>query len=79
MRYLVPLLKEKLDSGKREMLASLINVGVYAAEQIYGSGKGQEKKAYVQKMLLEKGYDINLAEIDAAIEAAVKGLQIAIK
>ena len=79
MRYLIPLLKEKVDAGKRETLASLIDVGVYAAEQLLGSGKGQEKKAYVQQLLQEHGYDVDMAEVDAAIEAAVQGLKIAIK
>ena len=79
MRYLVPLLKEKLDSGKRESMAALIDVGVYAAEQLLGSGKGQEKKAYVQTLLINHGYNVKLAEVDAAIEAAVQGLKIAIK
>ena len=79
MRYLVPLLKEKLDSGKRESMAAMIDVGVYAAEQLLGSGKGAEKKAYVQTLLINHGYNVDLAEVDAAIEAAVQGLKIAIK
>lgn len=79
MKYLVPLLKEKVDSGKRESMANLIEIGVYAAEQMIGSGKGQEKKQFVQELLQQHGYDVNLVEVNAAIEAAVQGLKIAIK
>ena len=44
-----------------------------------GSGKGQEKKQFVQELLQQHGYDVNLVEVNAAIEAAVQGLKIAIK
>lgn len=79
VRYLVPLLKEKLDDTKLEKLGKLVNIGVYAAEQMIGPGKGAEKKQIVQDYLKERGYDVDLAEVDAAIEAAVKSLKIAAK
>ena len=79
MRYLIPYLREKLDDTKLDALLRIIDVGVYAAQQMFGSEKGAEKKAHVQKLLLENGYNIELPEVDAAIEAAVKKMKIAIK
>ena len=79
MRYLIPYLREKLDDSKLDALIKIIDIGVYAAEQTLGSEKGSEKKAYVQHLLQENGYNVELAEVDAAIEAAVKNLKIAIK
>ena len=79
MRYLIPFLREKLDDSKLDALTRIIDIGVYAAQQIYGSDQGSEKKAYVQNLLRENGYNVELAEVDAAIEASVKNMKIAIK
>lgn len=50
-------------------------VAVLAAEQIFGSGKGAEKKAYaiqvIQDILAEKGVPLNISVIEDAIEAEV--------
>ena len=46
-----------------------------AAEQIYtGSGRGQEKKAYVLNWLREHGVTVDEDKLDAMIEAAVYDL-----
>ena len=45
--YIIPFLKEKLTVEKYEKLKTLVGVGVKAAEQIYGSKTGQQKKEYV--------------------------------
>lgn len=47
-------------------------IGNKAAEQIYrGSGRGEEKKAYVLNWLAEHGITLDEERIDALIEAAV--------
>lgn len=73
---LVPYLKSKLTERQQEILKNAIDIGVYAAEQLYGSGHGEEKKTYVRELLNGKGYDVNMEEVNAAIEAAVKQLKI---
>ena len=75
--FLAPVLKAKLDNEKLNKLKKLANIFVYAAEQLIGKGKGEEKKAQVQDWLKEKGYDVSLDEVDSAIEAAVKEMNIA--
>lgn len=59
-----------------EILRAVCSTAVQAAEQVYGSGKGQEKKAYAlnvaEKYLSAKGIKLDLEIIDAYIESAVK-------
>lgn len=76
--FLIPWLKskiginnDKLSDNQRALLVMFIDTAVKAAEQLYNSEQGQEKKAYVLKLLSDAGYDINAESIDAAIEAAV--------
>ena len=42
-----------------------------AAEQIWGSAQGEEKKKAVADFLREKGFSFSEREINSAIEAAV--------
>ena len=50
-------------------------LAVLAAEQIYGDGKGAEKKQYaietIQRILDEHGFHLNVSVIEDAIEAEV--------
>lgn len=48
-----------------------VKIGVQAAEQIYELTDGAEKKRYVLNFLEAQGYNIDKAEVDSAIEAAV--------
>jgi hypothetical protein len=79
-RYVIPWLKSRVDERKMDTLVNLINVAVYAAEQLYNSDQGQEKKEYVVNLLAEKGYVIDVdnisTELNAMIESTVKELKI---
>ena len=46
---------------------STIRILVYAAEQIYGAGKGSSKYQYVQNELEERGLRVDAAAIEAAV------------
>lgn len=79
--FVIPLLKSKLDveNGnvtqlQADMLWFAIKTAVAAAEQLYSSTEGQQKKAYVLSLLEKQGYRTDASEIDAAIEAAVLAL-----
>ena len=49
-----------------------MKIAVAAAEQIYtGSGRGEEKKAYVLEWLRSHGVTVDDEKLDAMIEAAV--------
>jgi len=76
--FLVPLLNTKLKIAKanlsetQAMLLDLaISTTVAAAEQIFRSDEGKQKKAYVIEQLRQQGYDVDSGAIDAAIEAEV--------
>ena len=71
---LIPWIKAKTTESQQAILMATVRTLVYAAEQLYGAGKGKEKFAYVRQKLQEKGFDI---DVDA-IEAAVKEITIEI-
>ena len=78
--FVAPYLKTKTDIAKLEKLSKFCQQFVSAAEQtIKGTGMGTRKKEKVQDWLEEKGYNVSLDEVDSAIEAAVKEMNIAMK
>lgn len=73
--FVIPWLKGKIDADKLEKIKLWVTVAVEAAEQIYvGSGRGEEKKAYVVQFLQGKGFTIDPDSLDRLIEAAVFNL-----
>lgn len=76
--FLVPYIRTKLDIEKSNlnenqiaMLRLAISTAVTAAEQLYNSEEGQQKKSYVLNLLKQQGYDVDSSALDAAIEAIV--------
>lgn len=69
--FLIPLLKKKLSAEKLEELKKWVGIAVNAAEQLYGSKTGQQKKDYVVSFLLSKGIKFDVDEVTAMIEAEV--------
>ena len=63
----LPLIRSKLTAQQQEMLKGTIRTLVYAAEQVYGSGFGQDKMFYVAEKLRERGFEVDLAAIEAAV------------
>lgn len=69
---LVPYIKSKTTTEQQKEINAWVKIAVAAAEQIYtGSGRGEEKKAYVINWLREHGITVDEAKLDALIEAAV--------
>jgi len=69
--FVVPYIKSKTTASQQQMLTALVAVAVQAAEQIYGGGTGEQKKAYVLAWLNERGYTVDLDKLDAMVESAV--------
>ena len=65
--FLVPWLKSKLSESQWNIMTSVVQHGVKAAEQQFSAGQGQQKKQYVVDYLASKGYTAD----DAVIEATV--------
>ena len=75
-----PLLKSKLSVEQLSTLKQIVNIAVYAAEQLLGPKMGPDKKAfaldYAKKLLAKFGLSFDEAAVDAAIEAQVQELKI---
>ena len=69
--FIIPLLKEKLEAEKLKRIIKWVKIAVDAAEQLYGSGTGQEKREYVVNYLLKKGIVFDVDEMEMIIESAV--------
>ena len=73
MELWIRLKESKPDIAK--LLSCAVQIAVDAAEQIYGDGHGESKKAYavayVEKYLAEHGVKLNVQVIADAIEAKV--------
>lgn len=84
MGFVIPWAKKNLDTKKLDALATLVRIGVYAAEKMFGSKMGKEKKQYVLDFLRTKGYvldetalaDQMMATVNALIESTVKEMEI---
>ena len=68
----IPYIKSKTTAQQQAEINAWVKIAVSAAEQIYkGSGRGEEKKAYVIQWLREHGITVDEAKLDALIESAV--------
>ncbi|MBQ7861671.1 MAG: holin [Clostridia bacterium] len=69
--FLIPLLRKKLSNEKLDELKKWVRIAVSAAEQLYGSKTGQQKKEFVVAFLLSKGIVFDVDEVNALIESEV--------
>ena len=69
--FVIPVLRQRLSDDKRQKLLFWIETAVNAAEQIYGSKTGPQKKDYVVSFLLSKGIVADIDEVTALIESEV--------
>lgn len=66
---LIPWIKARTTEAQQDNYKALVKTLVFAAEQIYGAGKGKEKLNYVKLRLAEKGFDVDVDAIEAAVRA----------
>lgn len=64
---LIPWLKARTDAQQQDYLLSTAKILVYAAEQLYGAGRGADKLNYVERELAIRGLKIDTAAIEAAV------------
>ena len=69
--FLIPLIKEKTNDHQLKNLMSLVELTVAAAEQVLPMKDGAKRREFVLDFLESKGYDIDNAAVDVAIESAV--------
>ena len=76
---LVPWLKSKLSAQQTDSLIKWAEIAAAAAQQLYWDLDGEARKQHALELLAEKGFDINTAEVQNALEAAVLKLHSALK
>ena len=76
--FVIPWLKNKIGAQNMDEFMRWVEIAVAAAEQLYDSTDGDEKKAYVVNFLASKGFKVDTEELDNAIEAAVLELHNAL-
>ena len=67
----IPYIKTKYSAEQLESISAWIKIAVAAAEQIYSSTQGSEKKQYVIDYLTDKGLKVDTKDLDKLIEASV--------
>ena len=65
--FVIPYLKTKLDTASYEKIIAFTKTGVKAAEQLYGSSAGVEKRAYVEKYLADHNIKYDRSVLEAAV------------
>lgn len=77
--FIIPAIRQKMNADEFAGLLKWTKIAVQAAEMIYNdAGLGKEKKRYVEQFLTNKGYVLDAAEMDAAIESAVLELKASV-
>ena len=69
--FVIPYIRNKLGKSKYEILQMWVRVAVEAAEQLFGSKTGKEKKEFVVSFLLSKGIVFDIDDVTAMIESEV--------
>ena len=64
---LIPWIKARTTEKQQNNLRAMVKILVYAAEALYGAGKGTEKLEYVREQLREHGFDADVATIEATV------------
>lgn len=77
--FVVPWIKRNTSAQDREDFLRWVEIAVAAAEQLFYTTQGLEKKKYVVQFLQEQGFTFSEEELNAAIEGAVLKLHREIK
>lgn len=72
---LIPWIKSRTTQQQQENLSAAAKIVVFAAEQIYGAGHGDDKLEYALAALRRAGFDLDTTLAREAIERAVREMQ----
>ena len=77
--FLVPWLKEKFGHEKLAKAKDWVEIGVLAAEKLYGAGNGDTKLEYVENFLAEHKIKLDFDTLKAMVDAEIKKMEQAEK
>lgn len=66
--FVIPWIKAKATVQQQEALLGVYRTLCFAAEQLFGSGHGEDKLTYVENRLKEKGYTVDRDMIEATVK-----------
>lgn len=74
---IIPWLKTKLTSEQLAYVRGAVQIAVYAAEKLYGSGNGAAKFAHAEKVLAEQ-YNVKLdtKKLASLIDSEIKKMEM---
>lgn len=72
--FFVPWLRSKTNVAQQAEIQVWVNLTVLAAEQLFGSGRGEDKKRWVMDQLAKRNVTLDLDALGVMIEAEVKKL-----
>ena len=73
--FLIPWLKERYGNEVLEKAKGWVQIGVLAAEKVYGAGKGDEKLAYVTEFLAQHKIRLDIDTLKALVNAEIKKME----
>lgn len=71
---LIPWIKSKTTEQQQSNLYAAAKIAVYAAEQLFGAGQGEEKLQYALEALRRAGFDMDMPLVRETIENIVHGM-----
>ena len=72
----IPWIKAKTTNEQQAAIKAAVKTLVFAAEQIYGAGKGGEKLDFVVEQLELQGYTADRMEIEAAVGEYMNNIKV---
>lgn len=73
--FLIPWLRERYGNETLEKARGWVQIGVLAAEKLYGAGKGDEKLAYVSNFLAQHKIKLDVEALKALVNAEIKKME----
>lgn len=73
--FLVPWLKSKFSAEQLAKAQNWVQIGVYAAEKLYGSGNGDAKLAYVEALLAQHRIRLDTQTLKALVDSEIKRME----
>ena len=74
----IPWIKAKTTNEQQIKIEAAVRTAVFAAEQIYGAGRGSEKLSYAVNYMRNHGYEVDLDQIEAAVQTYFRHIDILI-
>lgn len=71
---LIPWIKSRTTKQQQENLYAAARIAVYAAEQLFGAGQGEEKLDYAIAAMKRAGYDVDKQLVRETIEEIVNSM-----